>query len=129
MRDIRTSLRLDAVASGALGALLIVLSGVLDDPLGLPTALSIVVGALLLVWAGFVAWVAGRVSARLVQEVALLNLGYVVLSVVFAFSGWVALTGMGVAFVLVQAGAVLGLTALQGGGLRDLRSASPAVTA
>lgn len=118
MFDLRTVLRLDALASGALGVLLLVLFNPAEDELGLPVALSVTVGVLLLGWAGFVGWVAQRPSRSLVAEVVALNLGYVVASAVFAFADWVALTDLGVAFVLVQAVAVLGFAAGQILGLR-----------
>ncbi len=122
MLDLRTALRLDALASGSLGVGLIALSGLLDGPLGLPMPLSLAVGGLLLAWAGLVAWASVRPSAPVVKEIVALNIGYVALSVVFAVSGWVHLTGIGVAFVLLQAGAVVGLVAMQVVGLRAART-------
>jgi hypothetical protein len=121
---LRPVLQLDAVASGGMGVLLLVLFSPAEDELGLPVALSVTVGVLLLGWAGFVTWVAQKPSRGLVREVIGLNLVYVVLSVVFAFADWVSLTDLGVAFVLVQAAAVVGFVAGQVVGLRsdDLRS-------
>lgn len=127
MFDLRTVLRLDALASGGLGVLLLVLFDPAGDELGLPVALSVTVGVLLLGWAGFVSWVAQRPSRSLVTEVIVLNLGYVVASVVLAFSDWVALTDLGVAVVLVQAVAVLGFAAGQVVGLRTSDPAPVAV--
>lgn len=118
MFDLRTVLRLDALASGGLGALLLVASGPAEELLGLPVALSLTVGGLLLAWAGLVAWVSTHLRRSWVAEVVALNVAYVVASVVLALAGWVALTGLGVAFVLVQAVAVLGLTAAQAASLR-----------
>ena len=117
MFDLRPVLRLDAAASGGLGVLLLALFNPAEDELGLPVALSVTAGVLLLVWAGFVSWVARKPSRGLVREVIGLNLGYVVLSVVFAFADWVSLTDLGVAFVLVQAAAVVGFVAGQVAGL------------
>ena len=110
MFTLRNVLRLDAVASGGLGVLLLVLFSPAEDELGMPVALSLTVGALLLVWAGFVAWVGNDLRAAYVREVIVLNGAYVLASVVFAVSGWAALTDLGVAFVLLQAVAVLGFT-------------------
>lgn len=124
MSDIRTALRLDALASGALGVLLVALAGVLDGPLGLPTALSLTVGALLVAWAALVAWVATRPTSALVKEIIVANVVYVAASLLFAAGGWVDLTGLGVAFVLVQAAAVVGLTLLQVTGLRTRETVS-----
>ena len=110
MLDLRTVLRLDAAASGGLGVLLIALFGLAEDLLGLPSAFSLTVGALLLAWAAVVGWVATHLGRSWVREVVGLNLAYVVASVVFALAGWVSLTGLGVAFVLAQAVVVLLLT-------------------
>lgn len=118
MLDLRTMLRLDAAASGGLGVLLLVLFAPARDELGLPVALSVTVGALLLAWAGFVGWVSTHLRRSWVLEVVVLNVAYVGLSVVVAISAWVSLTGLGVAFVLAQAAAVLLLTLGQVGTLR-----------
>lgn len=113
MFTLRTVLRLDAAASGGLGLLLLVLAGPAEDHLGLPVGLALVVGALLLAWAGFVGWVSVRPSRGLVREIALLNLAYVALSVAFALGDWATLTTLGTVLVVVQAVAVLGLAAAQ----------------
>jgi hypothetical protein len=123
MTDLRTALRLDAVASGATGVLLLALAGVLDGLLGLPVALSLAVGAFFLVWAAFCAWVSVDVAVPYVREVVVLNSVWVAVSVVFAFAGWVELTALGVAFVLAQAAVVAVFVALQVVGLRRVRTA------
>ena len=122
MLDLRTALRLDAAASGAMGVLLLVLSGPVEEHVGLPVALSLTVGALLLAWAALVGWVSTHLRRPWVREVVALNVVYVALSVVFALSGWVSLTGLGVVFVLVQAAAVAVLTLLQVAGRRADRA-------
>jgi hypothetical protein len=48
---LRLVLKLDAVASGALGALSLAASPALDDLLGTPLALLVPVGAFLVAWA------------------------------------------------------------------------------
>jgi len=122
MFDLRTALRLDALASGGVGALLLGLAGVLEEPLGLPVVLSAVVGAGLLGWAGLVGWISIGASEALAKEVVIGNVVYVGASVALATAGWVDLTGLGVAFVLAQAGAVVGLTGLQVSALRRERT-------
>jgi hypothetical protein len=122
MTNLRTILRLDALASGGLGALLLALGTVLEEPLGLPVTLSFVVGAGLLAWAALVAWVSVGASPTWTAEVVAGNVVWVVASIVFAASGWVALTGLGVAFVLLQAAAVAGISVLQVAGLRAART-------
>lgn len=126
MFTLRNVLRLDALASGGLGVLLLVLFSPAEDELGLPVALSLTVGALLLVWAGFVAWVATDPRPSYVREVIVLNAVYVLGSIVFAVSGWAALTDLGVAFVLLQAVAVLGFTVGQAVTLRGADRATVA---
>ena len=122
MFDLRTSLRLDAVASGGLGALLLATAGVLDEPLGLPVGLTLAVGGVLLGWSGLVGWISVGASRSLAKEVVAGNVAWVAASALFAASGWVELTGLGVAFVVAQAGAVAALTCLQVAGLRAERT-------
>jgi hypothetical protein len=122
MLELRTVLNLDALASGGLGAGLVVLAGVLEEPLGLPVTVSVVVGAFLVAWAGFVAWAARQGSATSVKEIVAINAAYAVASVVFAVGAWVNLTVLGVAFVLLQAAAVVALTLMQVAGLREARN-------
>ncbi|QCB50390.1 hypothetical protein E5720_04800 [Rhodococcus sp. PAMC28707] len=125
MNQIRTLLRLDAVASGGLGVVLVALAEVLEDPLGLAVTLSVVVGLGLLAWTGFVTWVSAHPTPALVREVFVLNLVWVAASITFAIGGWGGLTGWGVLFVLAQALAVAALTALQYAARRELRTPLP----
>jgi hypothetical protein len=120
---LNTFLRLDALASGALGLLLLVLTGPAEDELGMPVGFSIGAALVMLGWAGFVVWVAAHPSRGFVTEVVALNLVYVAASVLVAVTDWVALTDLGVVLVLAQALAVLGLTAGQFAGLREPVSA------
>ncbi|RNL65364.1 hypothetical protein EFK50_05240 [Nocardioides marmoriginsengisoli] len=112
------ALRLDVLASGGLGLLLLVLTGPAEDELGMPVGFTVGAALVMIGWAGFVAWVSARPSRGLVTEVVALNLVYVAASVLVAVSGWVDLTDLGVAFVLLQGLAVLGLTVWQFLGLR-----------
>ena len=125
MTDIRTALRLDALATGAVGALLLALGGLLEDRLGLDRTLATAVGAGLLAWAAFVAWVSVERRPALVSEVVAVNLAWVVASLVFA-AAWDDLTALGVAVVVAQAVAVVALTALQVASRRHVRTAVPA---
>ena len=125
MTDIRTALRLDALATGAVGALLLALGGLLEDRLGLDRTLATAVGAGLLGWAAFVAWVSVERRPALVSEVVAVNLAWVVASLVFA-AAWDDLTALGVAVVVAQAVAVVALTALQVASRRHVRTAVPA---
>lgn len=111
-------LRFDAVASGGLGVLLLGANNVLDGVLGLPRGLSLSAGAFLLAWTAALLLIARRpdLNRMAVSEVVVVNLAWVVASVAAVFT--VDLTGLGIAFVLAQAGAValfaeLQLTALR----------------
>ncbi len=120
---LRLALKLDAVASGALGALSLVTGTVLDDLLGTPLALLVPVGLFLLAYATFV-WVVGtrrRINRTVVWVVISLNLVWVADSVAVVLAKWLPLTGLGVAFVLAQAAAVALFAELQFLGLRRAR--------
>jgi len=116
MFSLRQTLQLDAVASGGLGLLLAAFAPLADDHLGIPVGLSVGLGVFLVAWAAFVGWAATRDSAALVKEIALLNVVWVVASIVFLVAQVVDLTGLGVTFVLLQAVAVAGFVVLQWGG-------------
>ncbi|MET3962848.1 inner membrane protein involved in colicin E2 resistance [Marmoricola sp. OAE513] len=118
MLNLRNALRLDAVASGALGLLVLVLFDPVESELGFPVPFSLAMAGVLLGWAAFVAFVSVNQHRGLVREVVALNVVYVVASIVFAVADWADLTGLGVAFVLVQAAAVAGFTVAQYAGLR-----------
>jgi hypothetical protein len=107
-RLLRAALKVDAVASGGMGVLLLGLGGPLGDLLGAPTGLLRTVGLLLLGWAAVV-WLVGarpRVSGPAVRAVIALNLLWVAGSVALVVAGWVSLTALGVGFVLAQAAVV-----------------------
>ncbi|HEV7455678.1 MAG TPA: hypothetical protein VGN96_02795 [Roseococcus sp.] len=114
----------DAAGSGATGLLLVLAAGALAPWLGLPETLLRVAGALFLPWAALVAWVGLRAAnpPRLVGAIVALNLVYVVDCVLFAAVArpWfgVAPTGLGMAFLLAQAGAVLAFSLGQWAGMR-----------
>lgn len=117
---LRTALLGDALASGATGLLAFAGAGLLAEPLGLPVELLRYAGLLLLPYAALVAWVGtrGPIAAGAVLAVILVNALWVVDSLALLASGWVAPTGLGVAFVLAQALVVAGFAAAQVVGLR-----------
>jgi hypothetical protein len=93
---------------------------VLADWLGAPLSLLWSVGVFVLAWA-VVLWrieSRPRVSPRTAWTIIALNTLWVIQSVLLVVLGWVPLTGLGVAFVLAQAAAVLALTDLQFVGVR-----------
>ena len=130
-RLLRGALLADAAASGAMGLLMAGGAGLLAAPLGLPEPLLRIAGLVLLPWAGWVAWLgAAALPARnAVRAVVAVNLIWVADSLLLLACGrlfGVAPGALGIAFVLVQALAVLGFALLQG---MALRRASPAAIA
>lgn len=129
----RLTLKLDAVATGAVGALMLLAAGtVVGDErpfvllLGTPLALLVPVGLFLVAFAAFV-WIVGtrrRVSRPGAWAAVVINVAYVVGCVVVIAAGWFPLSALGVAFVLAQAVAVALFAALQLLGLRRTRSAT-----
>ena len=99
----------DALASGATGLLLVLGAGALTGLLGLPEALMRAAGLILLPYAAVVALLGTRatMSRRAVWAVIAVNGVWVADSLILLASGWVAPTGVGYAFVLAQALAVL----------------------
>ena len=118
---LRSVLRLDATASGALGVAGLLAAPALGDLLGAPAPAVLGVGAFLTAFAaGLVALAARPVVPRpLARTVVLGNAGWVVASVLVALLA--PLTTVGVVVVLGQAGAVAGFAALQALGLRRMR--------
>lgn len=122
---LRLALRLDAVASGALGLLTLAAGPAFDELLGTPWAVLWPVGLFLVAYAAML-WVAAarpRVNRPVVWAVIAGNALWAVASVAVVAGGWVALTGLGAAFVLAQAVAVALFAELQ---ILGLRRAQPA---
>jgi hypothetical protein len=125
-RALRIFLSLDATASVTLGVLLAALGAmVLAELLGYPPALLIPVGVGLVVFAGWLRYLATRpfVSRAGAGVVVVGNVLWVLTSVVLVLAGWFDPTTLGRGFVLVQAAAVAVFAALQYGGLRRAGSA------
>uniref|UniRef100_UPI0022EB1539 hypothetical protein n=1 Tax=Falsiroseomonas oryzae TaxID=2766473 RepID=UPI0022EB1539 len=98
-------------------------AGVLAAPLGLPETLLRVAGLVLLPWAAAVAWLGmaaapGRAALRAVILVNLVWVADSLLLVLGARLFGLAPSGLGIAFVLAQAIAVLGFALLQTTALR-----------
>lgn len=120
---LRLALRLDAVATGAVGGAALIGCALLDSLLGLPVAFLAGIGAFLVVYALFVAWVGSARAPRrtAVWTVVVSNLAWFALSAVTAAAGWLDPTGLGTAMIVFQAVAVLGFADLQLYGLRKAR--------
>lgn len=124
---LRLALRFDALATGAVGALMLLAAGtVVGDGrpfvvlLGIPLAVLVSVGLFLVVYAAFI-WIAGsrrRVSRPGALAAVAINAVYAVGCFVVVAAGWLPLSALGVAFVLAQAAAVALFAALQYLGLR-----------
>ena len=112
---IRTALRLDAAASGALALLAIGAGPALSPLLGLPEPLLVWAGVALVPWVVLLLVLARRQSAPrlLVIDVIALNALWVAASFGLLASGLVAPTLLGSAFVALQALAVAGFAVLQ----------------
>ena len=124
---LRRALLADAAISGATGLLMFLGAGALHGVLGMPPALLRAAGLVLLPFAALLVWLATRERTPRagVWTVIEINALWVAGSLLLVLSGWIGLTGLGAAFVLVQAVAVAGFAAFQYFGLRRA-AASPA---
>lgn len=125
---LRTTLRLDALASGAMGVGLLAGAPWLQGLLGLPRPLLLGAGAVCLCWGLFVGAMGWRqqLSASIVWAIVGLNALWVIESVVLLAFGWVEPTQAGFAFVIAQALAVAALAELQFVGMARARRGSAA---
>src|SRR5918992_4867608 len=112
---LRRVLRLDAVASGAMGLLLLLGAGLLAQPLGLPSELLRWAGVILVPFAAGLAWLATRagISGESVRPIIGLNVMWAVGTPLLLVSNWVSPTLLGELFVLIQAVAVAGFAYLE----------------
>jgi hypothetical protein len=117
-RLLRLVLRVDAAASGALGVGLLASTGVAEDLFGASNALTVSVGVFLLVFAAGLVLLASRPRIPIVAVWVVIvgNVGWTVESVILTLNS--SLTGLGVAFTLAQAVAVLAFADLEYLGLR-----------
>ena len=116
---LRRALLLDAAASGAMGAILLLAAGPLEPLLGLPAGLLRWAAAVLVPFTALLIWVAGRARAPrgIVRAIVVGNALWTVGSVLLLASGRVTPTGLGVLFVLAQAAAVAAFAYLEYRGL------------
>jgi hypothetical protein len=125
-RLLRRALQLDAVASGALGVLLVAAGPAVDDLLGIPVAVLVAVGLFLVAYATLL-WIIGarrHLPTPASWAVVAGNLLWVAASVLVVAAGWWTPTAAGTAVVLAQAAAVALFAVLQFLGLRASRAAS-----
>ncbi|GGT56664.1 hypothetical protein [Streptomyces purpureus] len=116
---LRRFLALDAVVTGANGAAYAVASAPLGELLGVDAGLLLELGLLLVVFAGFVGFLASRARPAVgaVKVVVDINAVWVVLSVV-ALGVWLSPTAVGMVWIPAQAAVVAAFVALQWSALR-----------
>jgi len=107
--SLRSILLVDGIVSGAVGVLLLAAASGLDAALDLPTAFLRSVGIELLPWCTLLVLIATRQSINLaaVRFVIAVNLCWVAASILLPFTGWVEPNALGLAFIIVQAMAVV----------------------
>lgn len=117
---LRLTLKVDALAGGALGLLMALAAQPLGELFGLPFVLLLVAGIVLLPLALVLYWMSNQtvLSRTGVWAVIALNALWVVESVALLVTGYVQPTALGYAFVIGQALVVLLLAELEFFGLR-----------
>ncbi|MFV3414802.1 hypothetical protein ACQCLI_25455 [Pseudomonas nitroreducens] len=117
---LRLTLKVDAIAGGAMGLLMALAAQPLGELFGLPFVLLLVAGIVLLPLALVLYWMSQQpaLSRIGVWAVIALNALWVVESVALLVTGYVQPTALGYAFVIGQALVVLLLAELEFFGLR-----------
>lgn len=116
------ALRVDGWSTGLFGVLLAAGAPLLRAPLGLPVPVSLLFGAVMLTGGAALLWIARRGPHRFGPLVVAVNVASALGMVALASSGILALTGAGVAFLLLGAALVAGFAGWEFTGLRrDLR--------
>src|SRR5262245_51812969 len=112
---LRLAVRLDAWVSGVFGVVLLVGASALYDLLGTPSMFLLAVGGVCVLYAGALWVLQSRppVSAGAGLVVVATNAAWVAASVLLVLFGWLPLTQLGAALVLLQAVAVATLADLQ----------------
>lgn len=118
------ALQLDAIVSGVTGTVLVVASGPVADLFALPVDFVLYAGVAMLVWAAVTGWLGTRPAVPRGGAVAaiVVNLIWAIDSFALLVTDWVDPNGLGTAFIVVQAVAVLAVTELQYTGLRRTRT-------
>lgn len=117
---LRWALRLDALASGATGLLLLLAPGALEQLLRIPADLLTNAGLILVPYAALVAFLGTRttLSSVAVWMVIGINLLWALDSFVFLAGDWAQPSALGIVFVTGQALVVAGFAVLQLMGLK-----------
>ena len=115
---LRFALRLDAAVTAVNAVAYLALFALLDGLLGVPAAVLIGAGAILLPFAAFVACIAAKPSRAAVIGIIAVNVVWALDSFAVLAAGVWNPTVAGQVVIAVQAVGVLGLAALQAAGLR-----------
>ena len=116
----RWAIAADAAASAVIGVLLVAAAGGLDSMLGITYAVLVGIGVVLVAWAVELTMLLRRPSIPLpaLRAIVAFNATWLVGSIAALAIGWDGRTGLGAAFVAVQAVGVVGFLAGQGTALR-----------
>ncbi len=117
---LRFGLLIDAAISGAVGALMLAAAGAMHSVTALPDPLLRHVGLIFIPYVLLVGWLGLRETLRrgVVWVVIACNVVWAIASILLLTSAGIALSNLGVAFVIVQAVAVVVFAELQFMGLR-----------
>lgn len=117
---LRRVLAVDAVSSGAMGAMLILGAGLLEPLLAIPKLHLMVAGAILVPFALGVGFVAARaeLSRKAIWAIVAINALWVIESFALMFAGAISPNLLGMAFVIAQAVFVAVMAELQVMGLK-----------
>lgn len=120
---LRTVIAADAAACGVMGAAFAFDAGWLEGPLGLSPDLMQPIGWFLLPYAALLAWMASRpdLPRKAVWALVALNTLWALESIALLALGWAQPTSLGLALVVGQAAAALGVADLQFLALRKAR--------
>jgi hypothetical protein len=123
---LRRVLFADAATCAATGLLMMFGAALVEQIFGLPSNLSLYAGIGLLPFAAFLVYLATRenLSGRVVWAVIVLNALWTADSFLLLLTGWVALTELGYAFVIIQALGVTMFAGLEYIGLRKSATAT-----
>jgi hypothetical protein len=121
---LRRAVLLDAAASGAMAALLILGASLLAGAFGLSAGFLRGVGLLLVPWVALLVWAVTRprIAKGLAVAIVASNLAWVAASAWLLMGGLVSPTMLGTSFVIAQAVAVAVFADLQWMSLRRTRS-------
>ena len=122
-RMLKTALAVDALSGAGTATLQLLMPRLLADQLGLPMALLLETGLFLVAFAALLAFLARRerVATPLVWAIVIGNVGWSAGCGLLWATGLLNPTGLGVAFLTLQAAVVLALAAWEAAGLRASR--------